>query len=104
MAPEGQDGDDGEKSGKKDRDEGESREQDGMRAGPNGGSEIGGKGEEGTGKSLGGAVSGEEGLLVNPSGGDDGAFQEREHDVASAEDERPGAIEGVEDGDGLGFR
>jgi len=65
------------------------------------GAEVGGEGEEWTGEGLGGAVSGEEGLLIDPAGGDHGGLQQGEDDVAAAEDEGSGAIEGVEDCDGL---
>lgn len=102
LTPERKNGDDGEQAGKKDGDEGESREQERVDAGPDGRAKVGGEGEERTGKRLGRAVSGEKGLLIDPAGGDDGGFQERENDVASAEDEGSGAVEGIENGDGLG--
>ena len=63
--------------------------------------EEGGEGEERTGEGLSGAVSGEEGLLINPTAIDHGGFEKRQDDVASAEDEGSGAVEGVEHRDGL---
>jgi hypothetical protein len=65
------------------------------------GAEIGGEGEERAGHSLGGAISGEEPISIDPAACDGFGFEQGQDDVAAAEDQRAGPIEGVEDGEGL---
>ena len=55
--------------------------------------EVGGEREERPGHGLGGAVAGEERLLRDPARSDDGLVEERQDDVAAAEDERSRPVE-----------
>ena len=104
FAPEREDGDDGEESGKKNCEERKSRECERMKRRTDGRAKIGGEGEERTRESLSGTVSGEEGLLIDPAAGDYSVFKQRQNDVAASEDEGSGAVEGVEDCNGLRWR
>ena len=58
------------------------------------GAEECGEGEERAGDGLGCSVTGEEGRLRDPAGGDDSGFEQWQDYVASTEDERSAAIEG----------
>ncbi len=99
--PEGQDPQDEEQAGKEDRCECEGRagETVGFRLEER--SEVGGEREERSGKSLSAAISGEEGRCVDPTAGDGRRLEQRQHDVSAAKDERAGAVEGLEDSQGL---
>ena len=94
--PEGQDGDDGEKTRKKIATSQRARKGDRMQGGLDHRPQIRGKGEQGTGQSLRRAVSGEKARLIDPAARDHRVFQQWKHHVAPAEDERSGAIEGAE--------
>ena len=63
--------------------------------------EVGREREQRPRHRLGGAVAGEERLLGDPARSDDGLVEERQHDVAAAEDERAGAVEAVEQVEGV---
>lgn len=62
--------------------------------------EKGGEGEERAGNRLRGGVAGEEEVAAHPARGDHFRLQERQHHVAAAEDQRAGAVEGVDAFDG----
>ena len=97
----GSNGDHEEKSGKKNCNQRQRGERHRAGRGPDHRAQVGGEGEQRAGKSLRGAVSGEEVRLIDPAAGDHGALQQRKNDMASAEDQRAAAVEGVGDGDGL---
>ena len=63
--------------------------------------EVGGEREQRPRHRLRCAVAGEERLLRDPARRDDGLVQERQHDVAAAEDERPGAVEALHQVEGV---
>ena len=60
--------------------------------------EVRREGEQRARHGLGCAVARQECLLGDPPGCDDGVVEERQHDVAAAEDERARAVEGVRSG------
>jgi len=62
-------------------------------------SQISGEREEWAGHRLGGAVAGEERIVAHPAGPDERFAKERQHDMATAEDERARAVEGIEQGE-----
>ncbi len=67
-----------------------------VRLRPHDGAEIGGEGEQRARHGLRGAVAGEERVVGHPAGRHDRRLQQRQHDVAAAEHQRAGAVEGVE--------
>ena len=79
-----------------DRDERDRRARDAVRRRILDRAEVGREREQRPGHGLGGAVAGEECLLRDPPRDDDGLVEERQDDVAAAEDERAGAVEAVE--------
>ena len=79
-----------------DRDERDRRARDAVRRRILDRAEVGREREQRPGHRLGGAVAGQECLLRDPPRGDDGLVEERQDDVAAAEDERTGAVEAVE--------
>ena len=65
--------------------------------------QIGGEGEERSGNRLRRAVAGEKSIVADPAGRDKRLAQQRQHDMAAAEDQRAGAIERVEQGHARGI-
>src|SRR5215831_12333138 len=99
--PEGQGADDQEERRQKDRDQREPGAGEAVGARPHHGTEVRGEGEERPRHRLGGAVAGHELLVGHPPGRDDLGLEQRKDDVASAEHQRAGAVEAVEDGERL---
>lgn len=63
--------------------------------------EIGSEGEERSGHSLGGAIARKKRIIADPTARDHGGLKQRQHDVSTAEHERSGPIECVDQLKGL---
>ena len=99
--PEGDRPHDEQRTGEEDRGGGQNRPGDPSRDRPRGGGpEERGKGEERTGQRLCRPVPREEGILADPPGFHDTRLEEGQDDVAPAEDQGPGPVERLREGDG----
>src|ERR1700728_3508264 len=92
--PERQGAEQDQDAGKKDADQSQHRAGDAVRRRFDDCPEIGREREQRAGNRLRGAIAGEESIVANPAGANKSLAQQRQHDMAAAENERAGSIKG----------